>query len=98
MVFWDVQRVIYKEYLLKGHRTNADIYAEMLFNLQKAIKVKKPGLLSHGVIVLHDNARLHTATILTVFLKDFKWEVLGYPPYSPYFFKKWTKNSIQKVY
>ena len=38
--------------------------------------------LTCGVILLHDNARPHTANTITVLLQKFKWEVLSHPPYS----------------
>jgi len=36
-----------------------------------------------GVLLLHDNARLHSANQTTATLRSFKWEVLQHPPYSP---------------
>ena len=36
-----------------------------------------------GVILLHDNARPHTANTITALLQKFKWEVLCHAPYSP---------------
>ena len=38
-----------------------------------------PGVL----LLLHDNARPHSANQTTVMLRSFKWEVLQHPPYSP---------------
>jgi len=34
-------------------------------------------------LLLHDNARLHTARATTEALKTLKFEVLSHPPYSP---------------
>ena len=50
--------------------------------LRQAIKSKRPGKLTRGVILLHNNARPHTANTITALLQKFKWEVLGHPPYS----------------
>ena len=36
-----------------------------------------------GVLLLHDNARPHSANQTTATLRSFKWEVLQHPPYSP---------------
>ena len=47
-------------------------------------QIKTPGKLTCGVILLHDNARPHTANTITALLLKFKWQVLGHPPYSPH--------------
>ena len=36
-----------------------------------------------GVLLLHDNARPHSANQTTATQRSFKWEVLQHPPYSP---------------
>jgi transposase len=35
------------------------------------------------VVLLHDNARPHTATSTRALLADFAWDVFFHPPYSP---------------
>jgi transposase len=35
------------------------------------------------VILLHDNAQPHTAILTKEKLKEFHWETLKHPPYSP---------------
>ncbi|GBM69307.1 hypothetical protein AVEN_112651-1, partial [Araneus ventricosus] len=48
----------------------------------KAIQRKRPGMLSDGIILLHDNT--HTARKIQQLLRKFKWEVWSHPtPYSP---------------
>jgi len=51
--------------------------------LHAAIRRKRPGLLTKGVLLVHDNARPHSANQTTATLRSFKWEVLQHPPYSP---------------
>ena len=46
-------------------------------------KVKKPKLLSDGVILLHDKARIHTANLMRNKLQRFGRETFQHPPYSP---------------
>ena len=36
-------------------------------------------MLSHGVCLLHDNARPHSAHVATAFLDKFKWDTLDHP-------------------
>jgi transposase len=40
-------------------------------------------MFTKGVVLLHDNARLHTAARTTALIKSFKWEIFDHPPYSP---------------
>ena len=51
--------------------------------LRRAIKPKRPGMLSDGIILLRDNARPHTANLVRDNLQRFGWETLQHPPYSP---------------
>lgn len=44
---------------------------------------KRPQLLEGKPIILHDNARAHTAAHVRRILDDYGWEVLPHPPYSP---------------
>ena len=50
--------------------------------LRCAIKSKCPGMLSHGIILLHDNAHPHPVNLVRDKLKIFGWETLQHPPYS----------------
>ena len=40
-------------------------------------------MLSHGIILLHDNALPYTAKPVRDKLQRFGWETLQHPPYSP---------------
>ena len=50
--------------------------------LRCAIKSKRIGMLSDGIILLHDNARYDTTNLVRDKLKRFSWETLQHPPYS----------------
>src|SRR5215469_9882069 len=82
-VFWDCRGVILVDFLPGGEHINAARYCETLDRLRSAIRKKRPGLLSSGVILLHDNATPHTATVTQDWLTRQYWEVLDHPPYSP---------------
>jgi hypothetical protein len=56
-VFWDHDGILLTTFQPQGQPVNADI----LRKLHKAIQWKRPGLLTKGVLLLHDNARPHTA-------------------------------------
>ncbi|KAJ4451520.1 hypothetical protein ANN_02984 [Periplaneta americana] len=66
-----------------GETVNADRYCERLLKLRRAIKNKKLGMLTAGVVLLHDNARPHMARRTAAVLTEFGWELFDYPPYSP---------------
>ena len=44
---------------------------------------KRPGMLSNGIIVLHENARLHTDNLMRDRLQRFGGETHQHPPYNP---------------
>jgi hypothetical protein len=37
----------------------------------------------NGVVLLHDNAHLHTAASIRVLLDHFNWELFDHRPYTP---------------
>jgi transposase len=40
-------------------------------------------MLTSIVLLLYDNARLHTAACTRALREHFNWELFDYPPYSP---------------
>ena len=67
-----------------GTTINSVWYSEMLTDrLKPAIRSKHCGLLSKGVVLLHDSARPHTAAHTAETLRKLKFEVMAHPPYSP---------------
>jgi transposase len=51
--------------------------------VEVAVRRKQPGFLQRGIVLLHDNARPHTANPTYELLWRYNWEVLDHPPYSP---------------
>ena len=82
-IFWDEKGVLLVECLEQGKSITCETYCETLQKLRRAIKNKRRGLLTKGVLFLHDNARPHTAARTVQLLQNFKWEILEHPPYSP---------------
>lgn len=82
-VFWDKFGPLLIEFLPQGTTINADRYCETLKQLRRAIQNRRRGLLSVGVVFLHDNARPHVARKTKELLERFQWEVIDHPPYSP---------------
>jgi len=44
---------------------------------------KRLEMLTNGVVLLHDNARPHTAPRTNALIRLFKWEIFYHAPYSP---------------
>ena len=59
------------------------MYCDTIQRLRRAIQNERRGLLSSGVVLLHDNARPHTARQTTALLQQFRWDIMDHPPYSP---------------
>jgi histone-lysine N-methyltransferase SETMAR len=58
-------------------------YAELLKNnLLPAVKSKRRGRLSTGVLLQRDNAQFHTASSTVATIED-SFECLSHPPYTP---------------
>jgi len=83
-IFWDSQRVILEHYLERGATVNSVRYSEMLSTeLKPAIRTKRRGLLSSGVLLWHDNVRSHTAIHTFQTLVKLGFTVFEHPAYSP---------------
>ncbi|KAJ4443928.1 hypothetical protein ANN_05717 [Periplaneta americana] len=82
-VFWDRKGILLIDFLPRGETVNADRYCETLRKLLSAIQNKRRGMLTAGVVLLHDNARPHTARRTAAVLTEFGWELFDQPPYSP---------------
>jgi hypothetical protein len=60
-VFWDRKGVLLVEIMPQGTTINAESYCATLGRLRYAIQNRRRGLLSSGVVLMHDNARPHAA-------------------------------------
>jgi hypothetical protein len=66
------------EFMQQG-ATMSQVHCETLTKMLWAIQNKRRGMLTSGVVLLHDNARLHTAA-RTRALEYFNWELSDHPP------------------
>jgi len=82
-VFWDMKGVLLTEFHEHGKSVTAESYCNLLQRLKTAIKNKRPRLLTRGVILLHDNARPHTARLTVEFVDNLGLDLLSHPLYSP---------------
>ena len=58
-VFWDEEGLLLLEFMPQKTTITGQTYANTITALQEAIKEKRRGKLSAGVLLLHDNAPLH---------------------------------------
>jgi hypothetical protein len=78
--FFNAQNVLLVEFMPQGTTINAEPYcAALRYDIQN----RRRGLLSSGVMFLHDNACPHAAARTQAMLQEFGWEVFEYPAYSP---------------
>ncbi|GFW49368.1 histone-lysine N-methyltransferase SETMAR [Trichonephila clavipes] len=82
-VFCDRRGVLLVDFLTRGDTINAAAYCATFQKLRRAIQNKRRGMLSAGVVLLHDNAHPHTADPTQDLITSFRWEQLDHPPYSP---------------
>jgi histone-lysine N-methyltransferase SETMAR len=82
-IFWDWKGVLLVDFLHEHRTVNAAYHCQLLDNVKAAYKNKRHGQPIRNVILLHNNARPHTAILTRNKLKEFHWETLEYPPYSP---------------
>ena len=82
-VFWDSKGVLMVDYKPAGISITGAYYADLMKQLRTAIKEKRRGKLSQGVLLLHDNAPVHKSRIAQAAIRECKFEQLNHPPYSP---------------
>lgn len=54
-VFWDSEGILLTEFMEPETTINAAIHYETLRKLRKAVQDKRHGMLTKGVVLLHDN-------------------------------------------
>lgn len=76
--------VIYYEFLQPGKTITSDVYCQQLDKVNEKLHLHQPALVNRKTpLLLHDNARPHTAKMTLQKLKDLGYETLPHPPYSP---------------
>lgn len=83
-VWWSLHGVIHYSFIRSGQAITADVYCAELRSMMTELAAKQPRLVNRSSpLLLHDNARPHTAreTILT--LQELQLETIRHPPYSP---------------
>ena len=82
-VFWDAKGVIMLDVLPKRRTINCVYYANLLDQLITAIREKRRGKLSKGVLLQQDNARVHICKVTMDAVERNGYELIPHPTYSP---------------
>ncbi|KAJ4430699.1 hypothetical protein ANN_19290 [Periplaneta americana] len=84
IVVYDIAGVILHHTVPPRQTAIADYYCRFLqHHLRPALRRKRRHLVVQNPIILHDNARSHTAAAVKDLLRRWQWEILEHPPYSP---------------
>jgi histone-lysine N-methyltransferase SETMAR len=82
-LLWDMNGPILEHYQQKGDTVNSVGYSAVLEEkLKPAIRSCHRRRLSKGALLLHDNARQHTAATTVTTIQKLKSESINYPSYS----------------
>ncbi|XP_045446270.1 histone-lysine N-methyltransferase SETMAR-like [Melitaea cinxia] len=83
-VWWSSAGVIHHSFLRNGMNITADMYCEELSTIMGKLARLQPALVNRsGPLLLHDNARPHTAQQTVSRLQELGFDILRHPPYSP---------------
>ncbi|UYV79805.1 hypothetical protein LAZ67_18000711 [Cordylochernes scorpioides] len=84
VAFLDNKGIVHHEYLPAGQSVIKEMYLGIFRRLREAIRKKRPEKWTNGDWILHhDNARPHTAHLMTTLLAKCGTQILSQPPYSP---------------
>ena len=82
-VFWDAKGVIMLDFLPKRSTITGVYYANLLDQLRTAIRERRRGKLSKGILLQQDNARVHTCNVAMDAVERNGYELILHPAYSP---------------
>ena len=82
-IFWDKDGILLTDYLAHGSTINGQYYGSLIERLRRTILEKRRGKISHGVLLLHDNAPVHKSNIVQAAIRQVGFVELNHPAYSP---------------
>ena len=83
IIFRNRDGVLLTEYLPRGATINGPYYASIIERLRSVIVEKQRGKVSHGVLLLHDNAPIHKCEIVQAATQQAGFIELNQPAFSP---------------
>ena len=82
-VFWYEKGLLLLEFMPQKTTITGQTYANTITALREAIKEKRRGKLSAGVLLVHDNAPVHMSAKSEAAIRQCGFQQLNHPPYSP---------------
>lgn len=82
-IFWDAEGIIMVDYLPKNTTMNCVYYATLITKLRVEVLSKRRGKVDRGILVLQDNAPVHTASVASVTVHESGFVDLEHPSCSP---------------
>ena len=82
-VFWDAKDVIMLDISPKRSTITGVYSKNLLDQLRTAIREKRRGNLSRGVLLQYDDARVHTCKVAMDTVERNGYELIRHPAYSP---------------
>ena len=83
-LFFDSTGMIYKHWVPTGQTVNKEYYVEVLREIKKRFRRKRPALFKSGQWHFYqDNAPVHNSILVTDYLTKMGLKTVPHPPYSP---------------
>src|SRR5256885_15248803 len=82
-VFWDRDGIIQTDFLEREKTVNGDHCASLFIDLHGAVKEERRGKLRKGVLLLQDNAPVHTSHVAKLAAAVSGYELSFHPAYLP---------------
>ena len=82
-VFWDAKGIIMLDFLPKRITITGVYCANLLDQLRTAIREKRRGKLSKGVLLQQDSVRVHICKVAMDAVEQNRYELIPHPAYSP---------------
>jgi histone-lysine N-methyltransferase SETMAR len=80
--FLEQKRVLMVSFVQQGTIITPEVYYETLKNLRRAIQNERRGMLTSGIVLLHESPHPHTAARIRAVLENFNWVLFDHLRYS----------------
>ncbi len=109
---WDQDGVVMTDFLAEGPTIPGGYYASLWSKLREAIKIKRRGKISKGILLLQHNAQVHISDVarpealagmwlwnpsLSMLSHLFSWPIVGRKSTWPSIFNTWSSTRYQKL-